>query len=54
MKAMMCALTLFLGVGLLSGCAGNAGDSGRSGSQVQIYGTVDTGVGYQSRKISRD
>ena len=54
MKAMVCTLALFLGFALLGGCAGNAADSGRSGSKVQIYGTVDSGVGYQSKSISRD
>lgn len=54
MKAMMFMLALFLGAGLLSGCAGHSADSGRSGSKVQVYGSVDGGVGYQSRSISRD
>ncbi len=54
MKAMICTLALILGVGLLGGCASNAADSGRSGSKVQIYGTVDSGIGYQSKSISRD
>ncbi|WP_144084614.1 hypothetical protein [Advenella mimigardefordensis] len=52
MKAMMFMLALFLGAGLLSGCAGQSADSGRS--KVQVYGSVDGGVGYQSRSISRD
>ena len=54
MKAIMCMLALFLGTGLLSGCASNGADSASSRSKVQIYGTVDAGVGYQSRSISRD
>ncbi len=55
MKATVFALSLFLGIGVLSGCAsGGASGDTNSRSGVQIYGTVDTGVGYQSRRISRD
>ncbi|MGO1767384.1 MAG: hypothetical protein ACTH1W_08920 [Advenella sp.] len=53
MKALMYTLALIVGAGLFSGCAGNA-DNSRSGSKVQVYGTMDTGIGYQSRRISRD
>ena len=53
MKVVMCTLALFLGISLLSGCAGNS-DNGRSGSKVQVYGSMDTGIGYQSKRISRD
>lgn len=52
---------LILAVGALSGCAGNSGNSSSSASDsvrgksgVQVYGTMDTGIGYQSRTISRD
>ncbi len=51
---------LILTVGALSGCAGSgnssssASDSVRGKSGVQVYGTMDTGIGYQSRTISRD
>ncbi len=49
---------LILAVGALSGCAGNsshsASDNVRGKSGVQVYGTMDTGIGYQSRTISRD
>ncbi len=56
MKALMCTLALIVGAGLFSGCAGNPGnpDNAGRGSKVQVYGTMDTGIGYQSRRISRD
>lgn len=63
MKATVLVLSLFLGISVLSGCAtggtsggasGGASGDGNSRSGVQIYGTVDTGIGYQSQRISRD
>lgn len=54
MKTIVCTVSLLLGLALLSGCAGGASSGKRAGSSVQVYGTVDTGIGYESTRISRD
>lgn len=47
------SLLVLLTLGIMSACA-NPESTGRKGSSVKVYGTVDTGVGYQSHSISRD
>jgi len=54
MKAVACMLTFIVCFSVLGGCAGRPDSAARSGSGVQVYGTVDTGIGYRSRSISRD
>ena len=57
MKAVACVLTFIVCFSVLGGCASrsdSADSAARSGSGVQVYGTVDTGIGYRSRSISRD